>query len=131
MEENSRLYFYLTARKNARSIRRYNEETYGKEHARHYMGALYDGIETYQKSGVREISSNIRNAFSQHEIAYIRQHGIYSFHWKEKPHQKRGYTVFWRDMPDGRMGIISILGDGMHYTHNLKQALRKMNGDQQ
>jgi len=58
---------------------------------------------------------------------------IYFFCWVEKPNQKRGYTIFYRKMSGGNIGVIGVLQDGADFPNrlgdNIDQVIPEILGD--
>ena len=112
------IYFYPPALQQRNRMWHYNSIQWGEEHADRYMDSFYDALE-------EKIEAPYHRPFPKPETAEITDEKVYYFHWKRKQSERRGYTVFYRIISNGNMGVIAVIGDGQDRNNRMRESLEK------
>jgi len=122
MKENEPHYYYPAKLQMAWAYH-YNARHYSEMHAEQYIEKMQQAIKEKQISGEHRRFMECNKITPQTKAVKIVKDNIYSFRWTEKPHQKRGYTIFYRKMSGGNIGVIGILQDGADFSNRLRENL--------
>ncbi len=112
-------YYYYPAKLQLAWAYHYNETHYGEKHAERYVEKMRQAIKEKQDSGEHKSFSQYIKTNPKTKAARIVIDKVYFFRWVEKPNQKRGYTIFYRKMSAGNIGVIGVLQDGADFPNCL------------
>ncbi len=127
--ERKEPYYYYPAKLQMAWVYHYNEKRYGEDHAEQYIENLKCAIEEKQRSGEHKLLIESHQITIQTKVANIVKSEIYSFRWTEKPNQKRGYSIFYRKMSDGNIGVIGIFQDGADFPNRLLENIENIGAE--
>lgn len=112
------IYFYPPALQQRNRMWYYNSTEWGEEHADRYMDSFYDALE-------EKIDASYHRPFPKSVTVHITNEDVYYFYWRRKQSEPRGYTVFYRKMSNGSIGVIAIIGDGQDRDNRMRESLEK------
>ena len=112
------VYFYPPALHQQNQMWYYNSIQWGENHADRYMDSFYDALE-------EKNTASYHRPFPKSATIGITDEDVYYFHWKRKQSERRGYTVFYRTLSNGSIGVIAIIGDGQDQDNRMRESLEK------
>lgn len=108
-------YFYKLARVQIDEIAEYSKQ-WGDDNARAYLTKLFQAID-------RQNAGRHDKIFPKTVKTKAIKEDIYYFHFKAKQRQKHGYSIFYRRLSRGNMGVIAILESSRNLPNHIEKTM--------